>query len=280
MSTSKSTVNPFALVVVVGLSLATQEFQIVSPRDHQGNPPMALETGNYINSLNASNPAATDALSQADEHLRFLKLKILETWPNVTGAVTATQADLNTRSAITTDGSVPALASGIDAAEVRSLLGITGEVYAPAILSDGSTPTLATGITAPEIVTLLGVSLLNVYPIGSIYTSVVSTTPATHFGGTWVAIGAGKVLVGIDASDTDFDTVEETGGTKTHTLTVAQIPAHTHSMTIEDTRGTGGDGAEDGVSSFSAVDSSSTGGGEAHPIVQPYLVVYMWKRTA
>lgn len=236
---------------------------------------MALESGTYISSLNASNPAATDALSQADEHLRFLKLKILETWPNVTGAVTATQADLNTRSAITTNGSVPALASGITATEVRSLLGIGGDGSAPAILSNGSTPSLATGITSAEVVTLL-----NVYPVGSIYTSVVSTTPATHFGGTWVAIGAGKVLIGIDASDADFDTVEETGGTKTHTLTVAQIPAHTHSMTIENTRGTGGDGAEDGVSSFSTVDSSSTGGGEAHPIVQPYLVVYMWKRTA
>lgn len=236
---------------------------------------MALESGTYISSLNASNPAATDALSQADEHLRFLKLKILETWPNVTGAVTATQADLNTRSAITTNGSVPALASGITATEVRSLLGIGGDGSAPAILSNGSTPSLATGITSAEVVTLL-----NVYPVGSIYTSVVSTTPATHFGGTWVAIGAGKVLIGIDASDADFDTVEETGGTKTHTLTVAQIPAHTHSMTIENTRGTGADGAADGQASFSTVDTSSTGGGEAHPIVQPYLVVYMWKRTA
>jgi|TARA_B110000238_G_C16046106_1_gene403976 hypothetical protein len=242
---------------------------------------MALESGTYISSLNASNPAATDALSQADEHLRLLKATIKATWPNVTGAVTATQADLNTRSAITTNGSVPALASGITAAEVRSLLGIAGEVFSPAILSNGSVPTLATGITAAEVVTLLGVSLLNVYPVGSIYTSVVSTTPATHFGGTWVAIGAGKVLVGIDASDTDFDTVEETGGTKTHTLTLDQIPAHTHTFdamqdTTESVNRTGG--GDLGAPGNTA--TASAGGGQSHPIVQPYLVVYMWKRTA
>lgn len=68
-----------------------------------------------------------------------------------------------------------------------------------------------------------------VYPIGCLYQSVVSTSPDTLFGfGTWSAFGAGRMLVGLDSGDTDFDTVEETGGAKTHTLTTAEMPAHTH----------------------------------------------------
>ena len=71
------------------------------------------------------------------------------------------------------------------------------------------------------------------YPVGSIYTSVVATNPATLLGvGTWAAFGAGKVMIGIDSGDTDFDTVEETGGAKTdsHTLTTSEIPSHTHTI--------------------------------------------------
>lgn len=60
-------------------------------------------------------------------------------------------------------------------------------------------------------------SVLNAWPIGAIYTSVVSTNPGTLFGGTWAAIAAGKMLIGINAADTDFDAAEETGGSKTGT---------------------------------------------------------------
>ena len=72
-----------------------------------------------------------------------------------------------------------------------------------------------------------------VWPIGSVFIAVVSTNPATLLGGgTWSAFGAGRVMVGLDSSDTDFDTVEETGGAKTVTLTAAQsgLPQHTHTQ--------------------------------------------------
>lgn len=243
---------------------------------------MALETGTYINSLNASNPAATDALAQADDHLRLLKSTIKATLPNVSGAVTATHTVMNAKfaepvSAITSNGNVPALASGITGAEVKALIGAADA----AITTDGSTPSLASGISGAEVIALIGaVTLLNVYPVGSVYTSVVATSPATHFGGTWAAFGTGRVLVGYDNSQTEFDTVEETGGSNTHTLTIAEMPAHTHSISIENTRGEGSAGAENGASSFASTDTSSTGGGDAHSILQPYVVVHMWKRTA
>lgn len=125
-----------------------------------------------------------------------------------------------------------------------------------------------------------------IYPIGCIYESVVSTSPATLFGmGTWSAFGAGRVLVGIDSGDTDFDTVEETRGAKTHTLTTAEIPAHTHVLTELRDATTGGVTTNialtaDTSSTLGTKVSGSTGGGGAHNNIQPSIVVYRWKRTA
>ena len=77
----------------------------------------------------------------------------------------------------------------------------------------------------------VSVLLSFLYPIGTIYTSIISTNPATVFGfGTWVAFAAGKVLVGLNSSDTDFDTVEETGGEKTHQLTTSDLASHNHTQ--------------------------------------------------
>ena len=124
------------------------------------------------------------------------------------------------------------------------------------------------------------------YPVGAIFTTTTvyanSAAVVNAIGGTtWTAFGAGKVLVGVDASDSDFNTVEETGGAKTHTLSIAELPAHTHSydrqntstdnISIDDiTRTTGGN---------SSATSGATGSGSAHNNVQPYITVYMWKRT-
>lgn len=68
------------------------------------------------------------------------------------------------------------------------------------------------------------------YPIGSIFMSTVSTNPATQLGvGTWAAWGTGRVPVGVDTTQTEFSTVQKTGGSKTHTLTEAEMPIHDHS---------------------------------------------------
>jgi microcystin-dependent protein len=75
-----------------------------------------------------------------------------------------------------------------------------------------------------------GISALDVYPIGSIYTSTVATNPSTYFGGTWVAEGEGRVLVGFASGDPDFGTAGATPGAKTVTLDSTQIPSHTHTQ--------------------------------------------------
>ena len=140
--------------------------------------------------------------------------------------------------------------------------------------------TTLTGVTA---------TIANAYPVGSIYMNCSNATnPGTLLGfGTWSAFGEGRVLIGIDSSDTDFDTAEETGGSKTHTLTEAQLPSHRHTIGSNDsTAGFGGAAGnvefvqDAGTGIGNAVNTSFTGGGDAHSIVSPYIVVYMWKRTA
>lgn len=69
-----------------------------------------------------------------------------------------------------------------------------------------------------------------IYPVGCIYMSVSATNPATLFGGTWSAWGAGRVPVGINASDAEFNTVEKAAGEKSHILTTVEMPYHTHSL--------------------------------------------------
>lgn len=123
----------------------------------------------------------------------------------------------------------------------------------------------------------------NPFPVGSVFIAVVSTNPATLLGyGTWAEFGAGRVLVGRDAGDANFDTVEETGGSKTHTLSAAEIPAHTHTYDKPDApTPTSLVGVVSTVASVTVgATTGSAGGGGAHNNLQPYIVVYMWKRTA
>ncbi len=133
---------------------------------------------------------------------------------------------------------------------------------------------------------ILSQALLSVYPVGSIYINAgVATNPGTLLGfGTWSAFGSGRVIVGVDSTDTDFDAVRETGGAKTdsHVLTIAEIPAHTHNVTMS-TNDTDNDNLSEGNTSGTSLHpTSSTGGGAAHShdIVQPYITAYMWRRTA
>lgn len=129
------------------------------------------------------------------------------------------------------------------------------------------------------------------WPIGSVFLSVVSTNPATLLGlGTWVQIAGGRMLVGQIGSDADFNTAEETGGEKTHVLTMPEIPSHTHVQQLpggqtgnyaSGTRDTSAGGTGGTPSALAdALSTQATGGGGAHNNMPPYLVVYIWKRTA
>ena len=86
-----------------------------------------------------------------------------------------------------------------------------------------------------------GVTLDSVYPVGSIYISVNDNfDPNKVFPGTWVSFGKGRTLVGVDTSDPEFQSSEDTGGEKTHVLTVDELPEHNHDVTVENKELTGG----------------------------------------
>ncbi|MEI3258246.1 MAG: phage tail spike protein [Faecalimonas umbilicata] len=129
-----------------------------------------------------------------------------------------------------------------------------------------------------------------IYPVGSIYMSVNPTNPSELFPQTaWMEWGKGRVPVGVDTSQTEFNKAEKTGGSKTVTLTVDQMPRHTHNVpkpewygvTSESDTGFGllrtKNPNKDGSDGFV---SASAGGGKAHSNLQPYITCYMWVRTA
>lgn len=150
-----------------------------------------------------------------------------------------------------------------------------------------------TAVTAEDIadVSTIDVSALlaRIYPVGSIYMSATISTASlvnATLGGTWVSWGAGRVPVGVNSSDSDFNTVEKAGGEKTHILTTNEMPSHTH-QTINYAGGYTG-GSQSGYRTVLSGTSTSTtydavkaaGGGAAHNNLQPYITCYMYKRVA
>lgn len=114
------------------------------------------------------------------------------------------------------------------------------------------------------------------YPIGSIYMSVTLVDPAALFGGTWERI-QNRFLLG--ASNTYVN--GSTGGEETHTLTVDEMPAHSHTYQTDPYSTQGGSGSSYvGSSTSKELTTGETGGGQPHNNMPPYLSVYMWKRTA
>jgi hypothetical protein len=172
------------------------------------------------------------------------------------------------------------------------------------------TPTLPTGTvavtqsagnntTAIATTAFVQAAIALLYPVGSIYTNAtVSTNPATLLGfGTWTAFGAGRVMVGFDAGNALFDTAEETGGsadaiTVSHTHTATSTDSgHLHTQTEYNAAGIGNAGG--GGARVSAVTANtgtgfasitttiaSAGSSGTNANYQPYITVYMWKRTA
>ena len=172
------------------------------------------------------------------------------------------------------------------------------------------TPTLPTGTiavtqsagsntTTIATTAFVQAALATLYPVGSIYTNAsVSTNPATLLGfGTWTAFGAGRVPVGFDSGNALFDTAEETGGSAdaitvshTHTATVTD-PGHNHQAFVyggftqvgvatanvnqANNQGQSTSTATTGIS----VSNSTTGSSGTNANYQPYITVYMWKRT-
>jgi hypothetical protein len=249
---------------------------------------------NYTQSTNF---ATKDALSSGDP-LKIVKGTEINTeFVNISTAI-ATKADL---ASPTFTGS-PVLPTGTT--------GVTQSA------GNNSTALSTTAYTDAAITAVKSA----LFPVGAIYTAIVSTNPGTLLGfGTWSAFGAGRVMVGFDSGNALFDTAEETGGnadaitvSHTHTATSTVTDAgHSHGLMGSSSTGTtrglvegtnrnvqGGDGTpsrgyvqtastggENLVETKTtgvtvATTNASTGSSGTNANYQPYITVYMWKRTA
>jgi len=165
----------------------------------------------------------------------------------------------------------------------------------------GVTQSFANSTTALATTAFVQAALAAMYPVGSIYTNATSSTnPGTLLGfGTWTAFGAGRVMVGFDSGNALFDAAEETGGSAdsivvshTHTATSTVTDAgHAHNVSgVFGVSASGSFGVLAGSSAGQvtgtattgitvATTNASTGVSGTNTNYQPYITVYMWKRT-
>jgi hypothetical protein len=226
---------------------------------------------NYVKSTNF---ATKDNLSSGDP-LKIVKGTEINTeYDNIATAI-ATKADL----ASPTFTGTPSLPTG----------------------TTGVTQTFGTSSTTLATTAFVQAALAALYPIGSIYTNATnSTNPGTLLGfGTWTAFGAGRVPVGFDSTNVLFDTAEETGGSAdsvtishTHTATsTVTDPGHNHTANVFASGGVYA--AYSNIAGPQTVTTStattgitvsttnaSAGVAGTNLNYQPYITVYMWKRTA
>lgn len=178
------------------------------------------------------------------------------------------------------------------------------DTTSPVFAGTPTAPTAALGTNTTQLATTAFVTaaLQAVYPVGSIYINAGATTnPATLLGfGTWVAFGAGRVMVGLNGSDPLFDALEETGGSKdavvvshSHTATVTD-PGHVHQSKVfgsseegisltrlgSDTSFTNNTNVLASATTGISVTNSTVGSSGTNANLQPYVTVAMWKRTA
>jgi hypothetical protein len=201
---------------------------------------------------------------------------------------------------------------------IATAIATKADLASPGFSGSPTAPTQSSGDSSTKLATTAFVqaALATLYPVGSIYTNAaVSTNPGTLLGfGTWSAFGAGRVMVGLDAGNAAFDTAQETGGSAdaivvshTHSASFSgnALTSHTHTLT---TNASGASDANGGkvyplydsgslvgtaatptwpqVDSASAgtpsgsVSVSTEGSSATNANLQPYIVVYMWRRTA
>ncbi len=164
----------------------------------------------------------------------------------------------------------------------------TFEVGLPSKFHDAISVTNDSG-TLVTLASYIKTYVLNTFfPVGSIKMTTTNTNPQTYLGGTWVAWGSGKVPVGVNTSETEFATVEKTGGEKTSThshytnvsndgtsIYITQTGRSARSRVLSNVSRAGW--AQGTVTATTREDSTYN---ETISILQPYITCYMWKRTA
>lgn len=187
---------------------------------------------------------------------------------------------------------------------ISTAIATKANLASPSLTGTPTAPTATVGTNTTQLASTAFVQAAlaaSLYPVGSIYINATSAiNPATLFGfGTWTAFGAGRVMVGFNSSNALFDTAEETGGsadaiTVSHTHTATSVDSgHTHTLTSNAWASSGGGrvsgsaynfGDQVGATNSSTANITTTvasaGSSGTNANYQPYITVYMWKRTA
>lgn len=162
---------------------------------------------------------------------------------------------------------------GIGKMHERGALDVGGDMYVSGTLDSKS-------------VKQNGRTLLDMfYPVGAIFITTVNTNPSSYMGGSWVRFGNGQTLVGVNESDEDFNSAQKSGGSKSHTIDYENLPPRTGLQV----------NWKGGLTSYSEWKSGNLAKGtwimsnaydtqspfsKAISNLQPYITVYMWRRTA
>jgi microcystin-dependent protein len=277
---------------------------------------MGLETVTHIDDLVIANPVATDDKSQGVDHLRNIKKAIKATFANVTGAISATHTELDytnvaavgtseASKALVTDanGSIDVAAhngssQGLKlggtlitstAAELNHSDGVTSNIQTQ-IDGVASSPTASViayaGSSAPSGWLLCDGAAISRTTYSTLF-AAISTVYGVGDGSTTFELPdlKGRVIAGKESSDTRLTsggsginggTLGSTGGTETHTLLTAEMPAHTHTQDDDAHSGSAGnEGSEVGAgwNSVGSQDTGETGGDGAHQNTQPTIVL-------
>ena len=251
---------------------------------------------NMFIELTGTGGASTNLIVPANKKLYFI-------YNNATSGQVTVKVSGQTGVSVPYGAKVALVSNGTDIVVAENYM-VSATLPNPTLTGTPVAPTASPGTNTTQIattafVTAAALSLSTIYPIGSIYTSTVSTNPSTLFGfGTWVAFGAGRVLIG----DGGGYAAGATGGSAdaivvshNHTATTTSTDSgHTHG--ISPGAWTDGGGKVEGNSfSFggkvtatqtstanitSSTSISTTGSSGTGANLQPYVVVYMWNRTA
>jgi hypothetical protein len=272
---------------------------------------MALEIANYIKELNSANPVGSqDSVSTLDDHVRLVKKTLIQSFPEVDGRVNLSSADMNhlknnfkwdsvngawdvNNVALTNVASVDA-DSAVQPRSYNDARYLAAEsIFEDTSLADRNTALynlmldLAPNASGVRLIANLMADIL--YPVGSVYSSTNSTNPASLFGvGTWQPYAQGRVLIGAgtgnDLTESNTFAVNQTGGKYRHKLTEGELPAHQHTLPVDSLGNQNmqslkeSDGNDEGLSATSK--TGSAGSNMPHNNIQPYIVVYMFRRTA
>ena len=210
-------------------------------------------------------------------------IKVNKSGDTMTGHLTLTGSPINALDAATKQYVDTAGFLSKTGGTMTGYLELTGN---PINALDAATKQYVDTVTGTNLEDIWLYIMERTYPVGEIFITRQSGNPSLSsiLGfGTWERYAEGRVLVGYNAADSDFNGLDVTGGAKTHVLTEAEIPPHRHQLPYNPNNHQGGGSAQDsgeGTSNYTNSNLTNfTGGGQAHNNLQPYITVYMWERV-